>query len=215
MAVEMKSCLILGSAPVEDASYVREFLEEAPYVICADGGLDLARRCGIRPDLIVGDFDSLQGSFPADVECVRLPVMKDDTDTMAAVKIALERGYESITLAGVLGGRLDHTFANFCVLQFIQQQGGKGQMADEATRVFYLSGGKLTLRQLKGKTVSVFPFACHRCVVSYTGLLYPLTKHALYTDVSPMGVSNEITEEEATILVHEGNALIMVLMENT
>ena len=61
MAVEMKSCLILGSAPVENASYVREFLEEAPYVICADGGLDLARRCGIRPDLIVGDFDSLQG----------------------------------------------------------------------------------------------------------------------------------------------------------
>lgn len=92
----------------------------------------------------MGDFDSLQGSLPADVECVRLPVMKDDTDTMAAVKIALERGYESITLAGVLGGRLDHTFANFCVLQFIQQQGGKGQMADEATRVFYLSGPPLT-----------------------------------------------------------------------
>ncbi len=214
MAAEIKSCLILGSAPVADVSYIQEFIRERPYIICADGGADLALRCGVKPDLIVGDFDSLQGGVPADVECVRLPAMKDDTDTMAAVKLALEKGYGNIVLAGVLGGRLDHTFANFCVLQFIHQQGGKGQMADASTRIFYISGGKLTLRQLKGKTVSVFPFACHRCVVSYTGLLYPLTKHALYTDASPMGVSNEITEEEAVVLVHEGNALIMVLMEN-
>ena len=61
-------------------------------IILIVAALDLARRCGIRPDLIVGDFDSLQGALPADVECVRLPVMKDDTETMAAVKRALERG---------------------------------------------------------------------------------------------------------------------------
>ncbi len=215
MADKMKTCLILGSAPVGDVSFIREFLKENPFVICADGGVDLARRCGVTPDLIIGDFDSVQGELQADVECIRLPVMKDDTDTMAAVKTALERDYTDIVLAGVLGGRLDHTFANFCVLQYIQQQGGKGQMADETTRVFYISGGKLTLRELEGKTVSVFPFACHRCVVSYTGLLYPLTKQALYTDASPMGVSNEIVEKEASVLVHEGNALIMVLMQKS
>ena len=67
MAAEIKYCLILGSAPVADVSYIQEFIRERPYIICADGGADLAIRCGVKPDLIVGDFDSLQGGVPADV----------------------------------------------------------------------------------------------------------------------------------------------------
>ena len=172
----------------------------------------MAQACGIQPDLIIGDFDSYREDLPDNVETIRLPEMKDDTDTMAAVKLALSRGYNRFMMAGVLGGRPDHTFANYCVLQYIHSQGAAGQLADENNRIFFLSGGALRLRELEGHTVSVFPFACHSCVVTYEGLLYPLVKAKLYTDVSPMGVSNEIVEKEASVSVTEGNALIMVSM---
>ena len=209
MAVEMKSCLILGSAPVEDASYVREFLEEAPYVICADGGLDLARRCGIRPDLIVGDSDPSQASLPADVECVRLPVMKDDTDTMAAVKIALERGYESITLAGVLGGRLDHTFANIQAMAWAAGQGASLWMADRQNEATVLMPGIHRILKRDGYKLSLFGIGEGAFGITLKGLQYPLTDATL-TMTTPLGVSNEWKDEIAQIELKKGMLLLIL-----
>lgn len=50
--------LILASAPETEYDYVRELAQQADYIICADGGTRHAAACGIRPDLVVGDFDS-------------------------------------------------------------------------------------------------------------------------------------------------------------
>jgi thiamine pyrophosphokinase len=76
--------------------------------------------------------------------------------------------------------------------------------------VFLLNGGRLNLSKLKGSTVSVFPFGVTSCIVSYHGLKYPLTEARLSAD-NPLGVSNVIIEEDAQIILHEGNALIIVL----
>ena len=61
------------------------------FIIAADGGWLACRKAGITPDLLLGDFDSLstQPDFP---NILRVPVEKDDTDTMLAVKTGLERG---------------------------------------------------------------------------------------------------------------------------
>ena len=72
------------------------------FVIAVDGGLSGLIRQGIRPDFLLGDFDSLR---PGDTEIMKryremgessflqLPVEKDDTDTMAAAKLGIEKGY--------------------------------------------------------------------------------------------------------------------------
>ena len=84
-------------------------------VIAADQGLRHLEAAGIAPDLIVGDFDSL-GTVPQGANVIRHPVEKDDTDMMLAVKTGLERGCRTFVLYGGLGGRLDHTYANFQTL---------------------------------------------------------------------------------------------------
>ena len=57
-------------------------------VIAADGGYLHTETLGLKPHIILGDFDSL-GYVPADSAVY--PVEKDDTDSMLAVRCGLER----------------------------------------------------------------------------------------------------------------------------
>ena len=86
------------------------------FTIAADGGWLACRKTEVIPDLLLGDFDSLsaQPDFP---NILRVPVEKDDTDTMLAVKTGLERGETEFHIYGGMGGRrTDHTVANFQAL---------------------------------------------------------------------------------------------------
>ena len=211
MANEREICMIIGSAPVEGDRIPEEFRPEDCFLICADGGVDTASRLGLHPDLVVGDFDSARTDPPEDVETIRLPVEKDETDLLYAVKEGMRRGYSSFILLGVLGGeRFDHSFASLCVLSYIADRGGRAVMADGKTRVFVISSGRLVFTDLKGATLSVFPFGVNACTVSYKGLQYPLTNYALSLNEA-MGVSNCIIENRAEVFLHQGLALVILL----
>lgn len=202
--------MIISTVPIEDRKVFEEYRPKDCYVICADGGLENANRFQIRPDLVIGDFDSYRGELPEQVETIRLNVEKDETDTFAAVREGIRRGYRDFALFGVLGGeRFDHSFANLCVLQYLCQQGCRSVLVGENCRAFLISGGRLILDDAKGATVSVFPFGCSVCRVSYVGLKYPLTKAILHSE-NPLGVSNRVEAQKASVTVHDGDALILV-----
>ena len=61
-------------------------IDEADFVIACDRGFEYAQRGGIKPNLLLGDFDSYSGALPEDTEILLLPVEKDDTDTMSAIR---------------------------------------------------------------------------------------------------------------------------------
>ncbi len=209
-----KTCLIIGSAPIPDAPWLQGIHGEYAYLICADGGLDFALRHGLTPDLIVGDFDSAAAKPPQNIETIRLPVDKDDTDLLFAVKEGLRRGYREFRILGALGARLDHSYANFCVLQYLAQHGGQGVLEDADTWMTLLHSGKRTLELYHQQTriLSVFPFGVPSCILSYSGMQYPLQKGTLRV-CEPVGVSNVVREEHAEITLHDGAALVM-LMKN-
>ena len=208
MELERKQCVILGAAPIGQDALLQKAVRQGRYLICADGGLDTARRLGEKPDLILGDFDSLQGDLPTEDEVIRLPVEKDDTDMLHAVKVGLAKGYRDFLLLGGLGGeRPDHAMANFCLLRYLDEHGGFGVLTDGKTTVRYLSHGTLPLAGKPGTIVSVFPFGCEACTVSYEGLYYE-TDHTVLTLPDAMGVSNSMTGEQAVITLHAGSALI-------
>lgn len=211
MATERKICMILGSAPLEGDRIPADFSAEDCYVICADGGIDTARKLGIQPDLVVGDFDSAQSDPPEGVEVIHLPVEKDETDLLYAVKEAFRRGYDTFILLGVLGGeRFDHSIASLCVLSFIADRGGRAVMANGKTSVFVINTGRLVFTDLKGSTLSVFPFGVNSCTVTYKGLYYPLVNQTLRLN-DAMGVSNSITEDRAEVFLHQGRALVILI----
>lgn len=97
-----KICAIISGGEYAAATGINE----CDYIIACDHGYEHAQRMEVGVDLLLGDFDSYAGTLPQDVEILRLPVEKDDTDTMSAVRHALSRGYRHIRIYRALGGRL-------------------------------------------------------------------------------------------------------------
>ena len=174
-------------------------------VIAADGGY--AQLSGIRPDLVVGDFDSL-GYVPEGETVVRHPEKKDDTDTMLAAKIGLERGYRAFVLLGGVGGRLDHTLANIQTLAFLRENGAHAALLGEMETITLLQDEVLRFRAGLTGTISVFSYGAVASGVFERGLAYALT-NATLRDVNPLGVSNAFTGEAAEVSVKKGRLVVL------
>lgn len=175
-------------------------------VIAADGGLQHTNKLDIRPDIILGDFDSL-GYTPEGANVY--PVEKDDTDAMLAVRRGLSLGYREFLLYGSLDGpRLDHTVANFQTLQFLADHGARGVLAGNTTLVTVIKNGSLSFPETAQGTVSVFCHGADARGVTLEGLYYPLEKGTL-TAGFPLGASNHFTGNPARITVEEGSLLVI------
>ena len=97
----MGICYIFGAGEGLPETFIKK---EDDLVIAADAGLCSLKKLGVKPDIAVGDFDSL-GFLPVCREVIKHPVMKDDTDMLLAVKTGFERGYSRFMLFGGAGGR--------------------------------------------------------------------------------------------------------------
>ena len=134
----MKRCVIVGGAPIERYDRIKPLLCGDDYLIYCDSGLKHMEALGRQPDLIIGDFDSHEQP-ETDIETIVLPTVKDDTDTMFAVKEGIRRGFEDFLLLGALGGRLDHTMVNVYSLLYLDEKGKNGAIADDFSIVRLVS----------------------------------------------------------------------------
>lgn len=128
-----KRCVIITAGELGEPSRYQDVIRPGDFLICCDGGYAHAKTLGVRPDLILGDFDSYEGDLPEGVPTEGFSSIKDDTDTMLAIKEAIHRGYEEILLLAALGGRMDHSFANLQSLMYLRQAGKKGWLVGAAT----------------------------------------------------------------------------------
>lgn len=206
-------CVIIAAAPDPEISYIRQCIKENDFVICADAGYEAAFKAGITPDLIVGDFDSAKKPETG-IPLVTLPVHKDDTDTVFAVKEGLEKGFHEFLLLGALGGRVDHTFANFSVLEFLHLNGARGLISDSRVQISFSAGETITFHGKTGQTLSVFPYGCESCTVTHHGFEYELSNQEILSSF-PLGISNIVTSDTAKIEFHKGKALVMLFEEKS
>ena len=201
----MKRCFIFSAGTYFG---LRERPQSGDLVLAADAGYEVCRREGIVPDLVLGDFDSMEQ--PKDAENVlRVPVEKDDTDTMLAVKTALENACDTIYLYGGTGGkRLDHTLANLQTLLFIRRRGARGYLYDDDFVWTAVENESLTIRrEVEWGLFSAFCLGDRAEGIDEVGFQYPL-ENASLTPEFPLGVSNHIVEETATITVRSGALIV-------
>ena len=96
--------MILISGGRIDPDFVLDFIKrhEGDQIAAIDRGLKFCSEQGIRPNYIVGDFDSLPGGIleryesDADISIRRLKPEKDDSDTEAAFHLSLDLGVDTI-----------------------------------------------------------------------------------------------------------------------
>ena len=126
----MKRCVIVGGAGINEYDRVCAALRPDDVFVFCDCGLKHMDALGVKPDLIVGDFDS-HVNPQLDVETIVLPRAKDDTDTVFAAKEMMKRGFEDFLLIGVIGARLDHTLANVSILLMLDTAGKQAKAIDD------------------------------------------------------------------------------------
>ncbi len=201
-------CVIISGAPDTDIKEIQTICNENDFVVCADSGYTYAKQAGIKPQLIIGDFDSLKDELPSDIEVVKLNKKKDDTDTEHCVMECIRRGFKDFMLLGSVGGRTDHTFANIAILAFLSEYHYNGVARNNGEEIRILKAGTYDMSGKKGLTFSVFPYGCESVNVSYKGAEYPLDSYTLTYNVS-RGISNVFAEDDAEIKINDGRAILL------
>lgn len=203
--MEMKKyCVIFGAGQYDGFT---PSVPENAVVIAADAGLEKCSELGISPDIILGDFDSL-GYSPTVGSVITLPVEKDVTDTFAAAEKGLSLGCNTFYIYGGMGGRPDHSAANYALCAYLSRKGFACSLFGDGYEVTAVTNGKTEIYGASGDTVSVFSFSEKSCGVTYSGLKYPL-RNADLDCFFPLGVSNELISDKGTVEVKNGTLLIM------
>ncbi len=198
----MKTCYIVSAMPFS-VPIVRN---TGDIIIAADAGHLRLRERGYTPDLTVGDFDS--SDAPTSGEVLRRPVRKDDTDTVAAVREGLLRGYRRFVLLGAMGGGSDHTYANLQVLALLKRAGATAKILTEREEITLLSAGDRLLFRAptRDRRLSLFAYG-GEARVTLRGLSYEGEEIVLTPDF-PLGVGNLFCDCDAEILIHAGDVLL-------
>jgi len=204
--------LIITHGDIKDPDYYRDIVSDMEYVICVDGAIKYAYEMGIIPNVIVGDFDSVeleQLNFynNYDTEILEFPCEKDETDTEIAVKEAIKKGATEITIIGAIGSRMDHTIANISLLYLMLTKGVKGRIINENNEI-YLVRDSIKIMGRAGDIVSLLPFTLEVSGIYTTGLKYPLVDGTMKMGI-PYGVSNVMVANEAEIKIKNGLLLVI------
>jgi thiamine pyrophosphokinase len=211
-AMNKKACIITGGDISE--AFLAEYLDKYPEVkrIVVDGALEITHRLGIKPDFIVGDFDTVNQELLEHYEkdiILRHPPEKDQTDTELAIETALNSGCNRLVFFGATGSRLDHSLGNIFLLERLLKQGITAEILNENNRL-YLKNREFVLyrKETAGDYVSLLPLTETVEKVTLCGFKYPV-EHLTFYRKKTLGISNEITEEEARAEFSQGIFIVV------
>ena len=200
--------LILANGEPPSAALLARLAAEHDLFLATDGAARTAARLGVFPNIVSGDFDSLdleaaQALLPQ-AEFIPTPD-QNQTDLEKAFQIALDRGADSVTIAGAAGRRIDHTLGNVSLLLRWRTD------YPELPIVFVADGsetravmGEIVLETEIGDAVSLLSFDGAR--VSMAGVRWPLDNHPLAVGVG--GLLNEAMGPRVTVKAEGGVLLV-------
>jgi thiamine pyrophosphokinase len=208
----MRAVIVTGGS-MPNTDIINEYVNAESILIACDSGLNYVHRAGLLPDVILGDFDSVDEAVLSYYkervgDITTYPVKKDNTDTELGIFAAEQRGCDEIVLLGATGTRLDHTLANVQLLYPLLKKGIRARLVDEHN-IVELVDDRFVTENKKGSYISLLPFTMSVCGITTKGLEYSLDD----ADIEPgtsLTVSNVITDDIAVITVRKGVLLIII-----
>ncbi|MGM0438709.1 MAG: thiamine diphosphokinase [Bacillota bacterium] len=214
----MKNAIIAlnGELDTEEKEYKKMFKNIKGSYIAADGGALLMQKLDIKPDLIIGDLDSLTESDISEFEEKKIklkkyPSDKNETDGELAVNYCIENNFDKIIITFALGGRCDQQLANIFLLEYAQKHGVTAIIKEGAKEIGLVNKEKI----IKNKVdwgLSLIPIDSLVEDVNVSGCKYNLDSFDLQRSKS-RGISNLITDKEVLISHGRGN-LLYILNKN-
>ena len=202
----MKS-LVVTNGIIHSLEHLHQLCLKHQHIICADGAVRYLRKIDVFPTVVVGDLDSiisedLHWIHTKDIPVIQYDTRKDFTDTEIAIRYALEKGSDSVTMIGSFGSRIDHSLGNFYLLKLIMDKGCEG-LIDEAETEVRLISSRMTMSWIKGETVSFIPISEIVKGVTLKGFEYTVTRESIRMGSSRC-LSNVVAEDFQEIEVEQG-----------
>ena len=156
----MKILIITGGNVKKE--FLQKILQENEYkkIIAADRGLEILNEINVKPDYIIGDFDSVNKEILEQYKNIPITYLKpekDFTDTHMALKLAMEQGAKKITIVGAIGTRFDHSIANIHILKEALENNIEAEIIDEHNKIKLINKDTEIKKDDKYKYISLIP----------------------------------------------------------
>lgn len=219
----MKNCLIITSY-IENINNISLNFDDFDTIICADKGYNHGISLGLKPQYVIGDFDSSTLSYTEQIniqkqkkdhatsykpiKIIKLPEEKDFTDTEAALDFAVKNGASYIIILGGLGGRFDHTMGNISLLsKYLTHPDLTIYIQDGQNKIYLLSPGSYRIEKNNFRYISFISFGEFVEKLTVTNVKYPLSNYFLKNN-STLCISNEILNDSCNLSFTSGKLLI-------
>jgi thiamine pyrophosphokinase len=203
--------VIFTSPSANQGVFVTEAIKSADKVIAADCGLLSALALGIKPEVVIGDFDSLdqptiKNLQAEQIKIIKAPAEKDETDTQLAIAYAIKQGATRISLVGgIAGNRFEHAVAN---ISLTCNPEVPVCLVDGPSRSWVTVGPQtIDINGTKDNLLSLLALSWEVTSITTSGLYYPLSNESLYFGV-PRGMSNVFTGKTASVAFKNGILMI-------
>ncbi|MEY2923559.1 MAG: hypothetical protein RLZZ337_99 [Bacteroidota bacterium] len=197
--------LIIANGQECAYTLLSQLLEWCPFVVVLDGAYKRVKDLQIKPDIVIGDFDSLPEIHrDEDVQFIKLEE-QETTDLEKAISHLKDIGYTDINVVWATGKRLDHTINNFSIL-------GKNAdlnivLYDDYSRAFALPKTYKKHYATKFK-LSLFPMG-EVSGIKTSNLAYNLDDESLKMG-GRSGSSNWVQEDGIVEIKHDKGTLILI-----
>lgn len=181
-------------------------------LIGVDGGAENILKLDLKPDVVLGDFDSLSNKLIRELDRKQIPLIKypkekDFTDSQIALDFAIKQKINRVIFVGLTGNRLDHVLTNLFFISHPKYKNLEISFIDYQQEI-YIVTNKLTLTGRKKDIVSLIPLLNNVTNISTSGLKFGLNNETLYLGDS-RGVSNMMIGSTAKISIKSGLLLII------
>ncbi len=207
----MSLTLLFTDSSFEEINFMKKYLEKSETILGIDGGTDILYKNNIKPDLIIGDMDSIDGKileyFKKETKVTIFPSKKNETDTELGLNWCIDNNKKNVIIFNSMQKRLDHIQGLIANLIFAHKNGLNLEIVNQQQRIFISENKSFEIN--KGVNISLIPLTEVVEGISTEGLEYPLKNENLYFDHS-RGISNVALKNEIKITHKKGLLMIIV-----
>lgn len=181
------------------------------YKVAVDGGYNFFKQAKIKPDIVIGDFDSVRKDSVKGINTLVFPKRKDATDTELAIAHCIEKRFKLIDIVMPTAGEPDH-FLGLVSLLSIPELGWRknfkvaARIVNHECEIMLLTDRDMFFPDSKGGLISILP--CGGPIkLTCLGMEYP-AEGVLIKPWQTRGMRNVIRSNAAKIII-KGTAVIV------
>jgi thiamine pyrophosphokinase len=182
--------------------------------IAVDGGFSFFKKSATLPDILIGDFDSIDKiplNLKEKVEVFVFPKEKDKSDSQLAIEYCIRNNAKTIDIVMPDIGEPDHYIGNIMlmtsnIVKRWVKNGGEIIIKSRNYDYYFISYQRISLKNAKGNIVSVIPLSANASL-SCSGTKYDI-KNLIIKKGESRSLRNVITSQSATIKL-DGEGIVI------